>query len=240
MAKKPASNDRRKRIDDIRTQQKKAERRTTYLFVGVAIVLAGGLIAGAVIFGGGGTGEVALDAIGVKKADAGCGEVKEADKELGGQHVGPGAQDEKLRNVQTVTYETIPPTGGDHYGQTAAPNKQFYDRDDAVDARPENLVHNLEHGYVVVWYDGQAGDDDVKELERVARNVENAGPRYGPKLIVAPYTRGDFEGENNIGLSAWGVSQLCESVSGEVIDDFVHEYRGPDGPKSKAPEKAAG
>ena len=241
MAKKPASNDRRRRIDDIKTQQKKAERRTTYVFVGVAVLLAGALIAGAVLFGGG-TDPSELETVGAPKAEAGCGEVKEADKEISARHVGPGVDDPELAKIGAVTYDTIPPTGGDHYTQWAPPNKQFYSRDDAADAIVERFVHNLEHGYVVVWYDAEATDDDIDALEEIARSVEDIkntrqfGP--GPKFIVAPYLRGSFEGENNVGLTAWGASQLCEQASGEVIRDFIKDYRS-DGPKSKAPEKNA-
>jgi hypothetical protein len=42
-------------------------------------------------------------------------------------------------------YNTEPPTSGPHAGTVRA---DFYD-----EAPPdENLVHNLEHGYVIIWY----------------------------------------------------------------------------------------
>ncbi|HVE63931.1 MAG TPA: DUF3105 domain-containing protein [Mycobacteriales bacterium] len=237
MAKKSESNDRRRRIEEIKKQQKSSERRTTYVFVGVAVLVAAGLIASAVLFGGAGSDTLALNTFGVPQADAGCGDVVEADKELTGQHVGPGVEDPKLAAIGQVSYATTPPTGGDHYLQTAAPNKQFYDRDD--DILPERLVHNLEHGYVVVWYDKQASGDDLKQLRGISKNVSDVSSAFGPKFIVAPYTRGDFEGEKNIGMTAWGASRLCDGVSGEAIEAFVKDYRAG-GKKAKAPEPNAG
>lgn len=237
MGNKPAGNDRKRRIDDIKTQQKKSERRVTYVFVGVAIVLASALIAGAVLSTRGG-GDAAISTLGVGRADAGCDEVKESTEEFSARHVGPGASSAELAAITSVTYSTIPPTGGDMFSDTAPPNRAFYDRDEVI--APERLVHNLEHGYVVVWYDKQTSDDDIAELRRLSRSVSDTGPRFGPKFIVVPYTRGDFAGEANIGLTAWGALQLCEGVSGEVVDAFLDDYRAPGGAKSKAPEGASG
>jgi len=237
VAKKSESNDRRRRIEEIKKQQKSSERRTTYIFVVVAVVLAAGLIASAVIFGGAGAGEVELSTFGTAKADAGCADVVEADKELTGQHVGPGASSAELAAITTVQYATTPPTGGDHYLQTAPPNKGFYDRDDAI--QPERLVHNLEHGYVVVWYDKGASDDDVDTLRSISRNVSDVSSTFGPKFIVAPYEREDFADDANIGMTGWGASQLCTGVSGEAIQAFVDDYRAG-GKKAKAPEPNAG
>lgn len=223
MAKKSDSNDRRKRINDIKSQQKKAERRTTYAFVAIAVLLAAGLITAAVISSGGG-GLLDLATLGVKKADAKCGEVQVASTPPGGQHVDA-----------TVQYPTTPPTGGDHSTVTAPGNRNFYDKDEA--AEPERLVHNLEHGYIVVWYDDQASDGEINLLRQISKNVGDAGQSYGRKFIVAPYTRGNFAEGNNVGITAWGASQLCEKVSGEVIKEFVADFRGPAGKKSVAPEK---
>jgi len=224
VAKKPDANDRRRRVSDMKAQQKKAERRTTYIFVAVAALAAAALIGGAVTFGGGGGGRLDVRTLGEKEADAKCGEVEVASTPPTGQHV-DGA----------VNYATTPPTGGDHSGSTAPANRHFYDRDG--DVGPERLVHNLEHGYVVAWYDEQASDDEINALRTISKNVSDAGPSYGRKFIVAPHLRGNFEGDNNVAISAWGASQLCGEVSGEAIDDFLNDFRGPDGPKSTAPEK---
>ncbi len=46
-----------------------------------------------------------------------------------------------------LTYNFNPPTSGDHYDQWIT--KGVYDT-----PRPDgNLVHSLEHGYVIIWYD---------------------------------------------------------------------------------------
>ena len=237
MAKKSDSNDRRRRVTDLKAQQKKAERRTTIVFVVIAVLVAAGLIAAAVVFGGG-AGGIDIASLGAKKAAASCDEVNVTDGDISGQHVGPGASSEELASRTFVQYATTPPTGGDHYLQTAPANKNFYDRDDAM--LPERLVHNLEHGYVVVWYDEQASDDDVDKLRQIAKNVKKVSDRFGRKFIVAPYDRGDFAGDKNVGLTAWGASQLCERASGEAIKAFIDDFRAPGGSKAKAPEPNAG
>jgi hypothetical protein len=46
-----------------------------------------------------------------------------------------------------LTYNFNPPTGGDHYASWIT--KGFYDEP----RHDGNLVHSLEHGYIIFWYD---------------------------------------------------------------------------------------
>ena len=226
--------DQRRKLTDLRREQQRAERRRTLIFVGIAVVLAAGLVTGAVLSTTG--AEKSADEIktlGVAATDAGCSEPTEATKEIQASHVGPGG-DARTAGIGRVDYATVPPSGGDHFVQAAPPNRQFYERDG--EAIPERLVHNLEHGYVVAWYDKRLPDDEVEVLESLAGSIGPAGPQYGPKFIAAPYDRAEFDGDMRVGMSAWGVTQLCERVSGEAISEFVAAYRAPDGSKFKAPE----
>ncbi len=46
-----------------------------------------------------------------------------------------------------IDYQFNPPTSGDHYASWIT--KGFYE-----ESRPDpNLVHSMEHGYIIVWYD---------------------------------------------------------------------------------------
>ena len=86
-----------------------------------------------------------------------------------------------------ITYPDAPPAFGPHYPVTAPFERKFYTTSD----RPqiEYVVHNLEHGYTLLWYD----DDDRQEL-RPARRWSRPSPRssQGPKLtdkfIALPWT----------------------------------------------------
>ena len=65
---------------------------------------------------------------------------------------------------QHEPYNSDPPTSGPHYAQPAQAG--FYD-----EALPdEQLVHNLEHGYIVIWYNctslEETACEDFKEQIR--------------------------------------------------------------------------
>ena len=121
-----------------------------------------------------------------------------------------------------------------------APNqyRSFYSARD----RPakELLVHSLEHGYTVIWYDetiaGQPGA--IADLKALAT-------RYPPGefVVVAPWTAKDGASfpTGHVALTHWtgpenpaGVWQYCGKPSGQVIRDFVSRY-----PKSNSPEPDA-
>jgi len=67
-----------------------------------------------------------------------------------------------------------PPSFGDHRSRWEVRAASFYD----VDSRPEVavLVHNLEHGYNILWYDETVADDN----DAVARVQEIAEPSAKP------------------------------------------------------------
>ena len=88
--------------------------------------------------------------IGVTAAAAGCDPVAE---EAG--HRQPGAR----RGRHQGPLHEYPPDSGTHYAEPAPFTKHFYAEAD----RPAvgTLVHNLEHGYTVVWYRAtRAGGSD--------------------------------------------------------------------------------
>ena len=223
MPKKPV-DDRRRKLDELKKKQRSSEKRGTVIAILLAVLLGGGLIAGAVLTKKSDKGTQTVDdvsTIGVSAELAGCGEVASVDeKKVSAQHV----------NGQ-VAYPN-PPSAGDHNGQTAPANIRFYARDNAK--APENLVHNLEHGYVVVWYDDDLPQTEVDELQSIAASISDKHRKF----IVAPWTRGKFEGNANVGVTAWARTQLCEKVSGAAIKQFAEEYDYR-GDKSVAPEKNA-
>ena len=74
-------------------------------------------------------------------------------------------------HVTSPIYSVNPPAGGDHLSAPAAAG--FYDPADAP--ADGNLVHSLEHGFVVVWYQPDAVAaatlDGLRELARSRRWV---------------------------------------------------------------------
>ena len=73
----------------------------------------------------------------------------------------------------------------------------------------EQLVHNLEHGYTIVWYDDTIkGDqlDELKDIAASARTEDAVGPTG--KFIVSAWddAYGDFPSGKHIGISHWGAA----------------------------------
>ena len=147
-----------------------------------------------------------------------------------------------------VTYDRTPPDLGQHYASPAPFTKHFYTTAD----RPmvETLVHNLEHGYTVVWYRAEAPEDQVDALADIAKTF--ASDDYDPadKFIAAPWSEADgvFPKGKNVVLTRWtadpanpgdatkqaGVRQACGEVSGAAIADFMVQYPVANSPEANS------
>lgn len=221
MAKRPPENNRRKLIEEQRKKIRSKERRGTVLTIVIASLIGIGLIASAVYFGGKDKkADVALRSVGFTADAAGCSEPKEEKVE--------GEANHTPKNGDPVLYTVHPPTSGRH-NPTPLPvgAKKYYSRDD--NPPPERAVHNLEHGYVVVWYDMKASEEQIQVLEDAADAAEG-------KFLIVPWIREDFPEDKHIVLTSWGQKQACTEVSGAVMQDFFDKYGGRN---SKAPEKNA-
>lgn len=142
-----------------------------------------------------------------------------------------------------VTYERTPPDSGPHYASPAPFTKRFYTAAD----RPavETLVHNLEHGYTVVWYRPDAPADQVTALQDIAKTFGSDDYDPADKFIAAPWTDGGFPEGKNVVLTHWyadpaaatdttkqkGVRQVCGVVSGAAVQDFLTKF-----PVANSPE----
>lgn len=108
-------------------------------------------------------------------------------------------------------YDSSPPTSGPHWPISADPG--FH----TVELPPEELVHNLEHGQIVVWYDPDITSETQSALERLVARNPGAIVAAPSETIRPPY---EFV------LTAWGASQSCERASTAVIDHFRHRFQG--------------
>jgi hypothetical protein len=105
----------------------------------------------------------------------------------------------------------------------------------------EQLVHNLEHGYTILWYDDTIEGtelDTLKDLAESAANSDMAGP--GNKFIVSAWddSYGTFPSGKHVGLSHWGAQassiQLCGKVSGDAVQAFMKKFPATDAPEPNA------
>jgi hypothetical protein len=214
VSKKLQEKQRRRLAEQMRRErQRKAARRSNLLTIGVVGVIAALVVFGVIAF------REVDDTVpeapeGVAASQANCDEVEEHEIE-GQQHV---------ETTETVDYKTSPPTSGNHWptGQEAEP--EFYTQPLAS----ESLVHNMEHGQIVIWYSPDASQelrDNLEALEESANDSDNPDVRGGaPPLIVVPFD--DVPTGMNYVLTAWGASQSCENYSLAAINEFRTSYQG--------------
>jgi len=197
-----------------RAEPREGRRRQLALIVGGAVAaaaIAAGGVAAYVALGGGSSAEDTL-------RSAGC-EVERKPAQ-GRQHV------EELD--EDFEYNTFPPTSGPHFGAPATwdvysePVEQF------------RLVHNLEHGGVIVQYGEDVPESAVAEIREWYLDDPNG-------IVVAPLP----ELEDKVALTAWtapdpvpgeepapgeGVLATCSGFDAAAFDEFKDAYgfRGPE------------
>ncbi len=245
---KPAKTDRQKVIDDIRKKQKGADQRRGFLIVGVCVTIAI-LIVGAAAYRPiknslelRGYADQSLSEIGAPAASCEKVVTKKAD-----------GNQEHVPDTQQVTYDDAPPAFGSHWNSDEAPvpmARKFYGPDDRPEL--EQLVHNLEHGFTIVWYDETlAGDGDaLTELEAVAKKFPGT-TNYRYKFLAVPWTSEDgkaFPDGQHVAMTHWsaggegetaaekqqGAWQYCSEFSGEALTDFMEQYPYFDSPEPNA------
>jgi hypothetical protein len=230
------NKDRRAKLDELRRQQRAAERRKNFLFIGSAVVVAVALIGAAVLFAvlksnanaaKSKTGYTAP--LTAAERTAGCTGVHNDPVPAGGQHVAAPIDYTKQKYGDTKGGTApIPPSGGEHNGVSLGDKVLFYPL--AQKPRPERAVHNLEHGYVVVWYDDKLPVDQVAKLQ-----VLTSQPSLSRMLAVG-WWQSDLPAGKHVVLTSWGRTERCGTVSDAVIRNFYTKHLN----SPLAPESGAG
>jgi hypothetical protein len=127
-----------------------------------------------------------------------------------------------------VAYNSDPPTSGPHYD--TAIQAGFY-----TEAPPdENLVHNLEHGHVIIWYNctglSDADCDTLKsQVQQVMGRAGVSGVTGTLKLVGVPRPTM----ETRLALTSWGRIDRLDEFDRERILAFIRAFR------DRAPENNA-
>jgi len=241
---KQAKTDRQAVIEQLRTQQKSAERRRGMAIVGVCVVVAV-LIIGLAAFKPikdwwDGREFRGKDVSEIGAAATVC--VKPTTKPATGQQ-------QHLPDGSPITYPDSPPAFGKHYIDPDPMARKFYTAAD----RPAlgTLVHNEEHGYTILWYDDSVTGDDSQMTQIRAIASKFAGTSdLRDKFKAVPWTADDgapFPDGQHIAFTHWsvggtstaasgqakqqGVWQYCSAVSGEALDSFMRTYPFSDSPE---------
>lgn len=206
MSKKLEEKQRRRQAEERkRAEQQRAARRRNAI-TGVITVLVLALVVGLIVVQRSGERE---QVEGVAAREAGCGEIQEVEDQ-GRSHIAAGATHDP--------YNSNPPTSGPHFDQPATTG--FY----SDPLQPEQLVHNLEHSQIVIWYDPGAPQTTIDQIEALVDQEREA-------TVAAPYP--EIE-EGTFVLTAWTRSQSCERVSQDIVNDFRRQFQGM-GPERIAP-----
>jgi len=238
VAKPKKNDDRRARLEQMRREAQRAERRRTMAVVVVCAVVALGIVAATAWYL---LTQEAEGSLAESAAAAGCGDVVLRGAEGSAAH---------QRDGTPIDYEDAPPAFGEHWDTPAGSEPKFY----PAEERPpvEQLVHNLEHGYTILWYDETVADDAeaLEQVEAIAQEFEG-DPDPAAKFIAAPWTSedgGSFPSGKHLALTHWsatgeeavpgqgvGVWLYCAEPSEEVVSDFMAEYPSSNSLEPTAP-----
>jgi uncharacterized protein DUF3105 len=180
-----------------------------FIGLGAAIVIAAAVVGIAMAVGGGNGG---IEASKVCKF--------QTFPDQGRRHI--------AKRLPNFEYNSTPPTSGPHYPLPRAPAVW------SVYSEPLDqlaLIHNLEHGGMVIQYGGLIPPATVQKLVDWYGN----DPRG---IVIAPLPeeletqKPALKGE--IAVTAWTHLMTCGAYDEAALDDFKDSYRGPQG---DAPEK---
>jgi len=241
---KTVKTERQAVVDKMLAQQKSSERSRGLRIIGVCVVI-GVLIVGAAAYAPlklwwTQRDLPALNEIGAPASS--CQDVITEPAVGGEDHLPVGTP---------LTVEDSPPAFGQHYDVWEPIDRKLYGTSD----RPEigKLIHNLEHGYTILWYDETAADDadTVSDIRAIASKFQGADDNYRNKFKAAPWTSEDgdpFPDGQHIALTHWsvggtgedatgeqvGVWQYCSAPSGAALEDFMVQYPYVDSPEPDA------
>lgn len=150
-----------------------------------------------------------------------------AEKDMIGEFIGPTGANDHIPDESTDPnpYSSNPPSSGHHFGRWL--NAGFYDTN--AEKYPEgHLVHNLEHGYIIFWYNCKVlSDAECATLKTQIKDAMSAAGNF--KVIAYPWEKTDVP----LVLTSWGYRLSFESFDANLVKTFIDQHR------NRAPEPNA-
>lgn len=236
----PTAGNRRQAVEALRAEQRAAERKKTLTIVGAAAAV------GIVVIGAAAVPLVndyrndparrSVSSFGVSAAAASCGAVIDDPATESGVHVGPGTN---TPDQERVDYAMVPPSSGSHFIDPGPSGVTFYTVKDRLPM--ERYVHNLEHGWTILWYPADASKDEVADVKGLAAKLgASSDKRTVGKFLATVYdpSYGAFPAGKRFAVSHWGAKhgrrQLCGDLSGAAVNAFVTANPYTDSPEPTA------
>lgn len=218
---------RRKRIELERRMARARRNRT------IAIVLAVGVVAAIAVYAltrpeqQSATSARASSLLASAKTEAtaaGCTDVQQVGpyqpEDQDRAHIGADGGPAEMPALST--YPSVPATSGPHSGTPLAAG---------VYASPppmDQLLHSLEHGAAVVWYDPSASGQALTDIQDFYRSAD-----VSSRVIVAPYdypdegAAGSLPAGTGMALVSWHRLETCTDVNLAAAFGFTARYGAP-------------
>jgi hypothetical protein len=215
------------RRDQPRAPRTPVDRSKLYLYAlggsGIVALIAVVVVLAVVVGGGGGKAAPTAQAAKVMRA-AGC-----TFATVPSHRYPPGKSLHLSKLSDKVTYNSYPPSSGYHYPVPAIWGNY------SEPVNPKLVVHNQEHGGVVVWYGTKISRADRQKIDQFYEQSPNA-------IVVTPLVD-TFAGitypahkplGSRIALTAWdapsgvgkGIVSICPHVNLQAFDKFRDTFRG--------------
>jgi len=125
-------------------------------------------------------------------------------------------------NCGSGQYSSLPATSGPHWDTSGIANWGVYST-----PQPETqVIHNLEHGGIVIWYDPEALDaEGVNALTSYVETQLASGISGRYKFILSPWGGADPLPAAVV-ATAWRYSLELATADTSAIDTFAREHYG--------------
>ena len=255
MAKKSSKSDRQAVIDEIRKKQKGAEKRRGYAIVGVCSLVALLIVVAAAYRPVKNWWDLRqfkdIDLASIGAPASVCDKVTTKPADGNQQHV-PARTAGHLHDRAAGVRLALERAGRRPPRRSTGSSTPTNDRPEL-----EALVHNLEHGYTILWYDDSIADDgdELTVIDGIADKFRSDSDNLRYKFIAAPWTSDGREGERQVPRrharrvlalvgrrlrrerhrpSRSASSSTAAQPSGEALKDFMLKYPYTDSPEPDA------
>jgi hypothetical protein len=172
-----------------------------------------GFVIGAIILA-----VLGLRAAGVFEPPAAAIDINSADFQIpAGTTIGtlqPIQAAEHIVPPQKGSYNTVPPTSGQHYNQAGVAPAPWGIKDATL--QNEVTTHNLEHGGIVIGYNNLT-PAETDQLKSIVRTLMNGTYR---KIILEPYPLTDAK----VALTSWGWLLKLPNVDQIQVVQFTRAH----------------
>lgn len=199
----PRTETKAQRVEAARQARRRKEKLRSRLYAGGAIVVVLAII-----------GVVVNSRLADRRAESRLNALLTAGECKVDERTDTGGESQHIPNP---AYEVNPPAGGAHTPQAAS--EGVYDPGEAPADGP--LVHALEHGFIVIWYQPSISAEDLERLEDIAEDED-----YSNATLLVPREAMDVP----VAATAWHERLLCQGVEERPLTEFIkaHRDKGPE------------